>query len=170
MENPKYKNIVNRNFIDALYITAPLHDIGKVAIPDHILLKKGKLTSKEFELMKFHTTKGAETLKAIADEFGGIEYLQIGIDIALAHHEKWDGTGYPNGLAGKEIPLAARILAIADVYDALTTQRIYKKAFSHEESIRAMVRERGKHFDPELLDAFLECEKESLLIQKQFAS
>ena len=170
MELPEYQDVVDRNFIDALYITAPLHDIGKVAIPDNILLKKGKLTEEEFELMKVHTIKGAETLKAIADEFGGIEYLQIGIDIAMAHHEKWDGTGYPNGLAGEEIPLAARILAIADVYDALTSERIYKKAYSHEDSIRYMLNERGKHFDPKLLDTFLKCEKESLSIQEKFAS
>lgn len=167
---PKYKSIVNDEFIEALYVTAPLHDIGKVAIPDHILLKKGKLSPEEFEKMKIHTIKGAETLRAVANEFGVMEYLKIGIDIAVAHHEKWNGTGYPNGLKGEDIPLPARILSIADVYDALTTKRIYKRAFSHEETLILMQQERGKHFDPDLLDSFIKFEKESKLINKKFAS
>ena len=167
-ENKLYPKIIDDDFIEALYITAPLHDIGKVGIPDNILLKKGKLTEQEYELMKQHTIIGAETLQAIAKEFGGIDYLRIGIDIAIAHHEKWDGTGYPYQLKNTNIPLAARILAIADVYDALTTKRVYKRAVPHEETLEMMMENRGKHFDPELLDIFYEIEEESLKIKQLF--
>lgn len=164
-----FSDVIDETFINALYITAPLHDIGKVGIPDSVLLKRGDLSAEEFELMKQHTVIGAETLQAIANEFGGIEYLKIGIEIAIAHHERWDGEGYPFSLKGKEIPLAARILAIADVYDALTTERVYKKALSHNESIEMMMGDSNSHFDPVLLEVFHKAEKESLKIMQSFS-
>jgi len=152
----KYRKIVTKDFIQMLYRTAPLHDIGKVGIPDYILLKKDKLTVPEFEIMKSHTIIGYQTLNSILQQYGDMQFLQMGIEITYCHHEKWDGSGYPRGLKGMEIPLSAQILAIADVYDALTTERSYKEAFSHEESLEIMKKERGKHFSPEIFDVFLE--------------
>ncbi len=155
----KYKNVITDRFIKSLYDTSPLHDIGKVGIPDAILLKAGRLTESEFELMKTHTTLGVETLKAVA-HMGQDSFFDMAIEITGAHHEKWDGSGYPNGLSGETIPLSARIVALADVYDALRSERIYKRAYSHEEAIRYIVSESGKHFDPDVVDAFLSIERE----------
>lgn len=152
----KFRKIVTDDFIQMLYRTAPLHDIGKVGIPDYILLKKDKLTDPEFEIMKSHTVIGYQTLNSILQQYGDMQFLQMGIEITYCHHERWDGHGYPRGLKGMEIPLSAQILAIADVYDALTTERSYKEAFSHEESLEIMKKERGKHFSPEIFDVFLE--------------
>lgn len=155
----KYKNVITDRFIKSLYDTSPLHDIGKVGIPDAILLKAGRLTESEFELMKTHTTLGVETLKAVA-HMGQDSFFEMAIEITGAHHEKWDGSGYPNGLSGEAIPLSARIVALADVFDALRSERIYKRAYSHEEAIRYIVSESGKHFDPDVVDAFLSIERE----------
>ncbi len=151
----KYEDKVNEKFIDLLYRTAPLHDIGKVGIPDHILLKKGKLTREEYERMKEHAYIGYQTLDSIRQQYGEMDFLNMGIEITYCHHERYDGKGYPRGLKEDEIPLPAQILAIADVYDALTSKRVYKKAFSHEVSVNTMKLERGKHFDPDLFDVFL---------------
>jgi len=147
-----YQDEVNDAFIRQIYESSPLHDIGKVGIEDRILLKPGKLSAEEYELMKTHTTIGAQVLE-------GVPFLAMAQEIALCHHEKFDGTGYPRGLAGRSIPLAARIVAVADVYDALTSIRCYRtKAFTHEEARALILREYNKHFDPAIVDAFMRCE------------
>ena len=132
-DNPTFRSQMDDEYVELIYQTSPLHDIGKVAIPDHILLKPGRLTAEEFEIMKTHTTRGAATLEAALEKYPGTPFLEMARDIALAHHEKYDGQGYPQGLAGDEIPLSARIMALADVYDALTSRRVYKEAYSHEQ-------------------------------------
>ncbi len=137
-----------------------MHDIGKVGIPDSILLKPGRLSAEEFEIMKTHTTIGAETLLEVKRKYPDNKFVEIGIKIAHYHHEKWDGTGYPEGLSGEDIPLSARIMAFADVYDALRSSRVYKEAYSHEESIEIIKQSGGTHFDPEILKVFLENEIE----------
>jgi len=152
---PKYTMQVTNDFIDATYEACPLHDIGKVGIPDHVLLKPGRLTPEEHDIIKTHTTIGAETLRRVDRQYPGNNFLKIGIQIAQSHHERWDGAGYPQGLSGEAIPLAARVLAIGDVYDALTSRRCYKEAFSHEDSVRIIEEGRGSAFDPELVDIFL---------------
>lgn len=154
----RYKKDIDRQFIDNLYEASALHDIGKVGIPDAILLKPGKLTPDEFEIMKTHTTIGVEPLRIVDREYPGNALIRMGIDIVEAHHEKWDGSGYPFGLKGESIPLVARIVALVDVYDALTSVRPYKKAFSHIESRDIITSDAGKHFDPEIVASFLEVE------------
>ncbi len=149
--------------IDLLVKSAPLHDIGKVGVPDSILLKPGKLTLSEFEEMKKHTVYGAEAL-AKAELVSGIDdatsFLRTAREIALTHHEKWDGTGYPNGLKGEEIPASGRLMALADVYDALTSKRVYKDAMSHENAATIIREGSGTHFDPEVVAAFIALEDE----------
>ncbi|MHC4875172.1 MAG: HD domain-containing phosphohydrolase [Planctomycetota bacterium] len=154
---PEFSGEVDGQYIDLLYLTTPLHDIGKVGIPDQILGKPGKLTVEEFEVMKTHTTIGGQTLEAVTSLHSNAAYLLMAKEIAMTHHERWDGTGYPAGLSGEDIPLSGRITAIADVYDALTTKRSYKEAFSHEKAVRIITEGRGTHFDPRLVDAFLSC-------------
>lgn len=161
---------IDKAFYNNLKKLAPLHDIGKVSIPDSILLKPAKLTPEEFEIMKTHTTNGAELLKEAMEDGDNYSFFQFSYEIVLSHHEKWDGTGYPNGLAGEDIPLSGRIMAIADVYDALTTERPYKEAFSHEKSLDIMRDLRGKHFDPVLLDVFLNVEDRIVAIKKHLAA
>ena len=151
----RYKDIIDDEYIENIYKASPLHDIGKVGVPDNILLKKGRLSSEEFEIMKSHVEIGYETLKEVHSKYTGNSFLEIGMDITRSHHEKWDGSGYPRGLKGEEIPLAGRIMAIVDVYDALRSKRVYKEAYSHERSIRLINKNRGKHFDPTLVDVFL---------------
>jgi response regulator RpfG family c-di-GMP phosphodiesterase len=153
---PKYTATIDRDFIDAIVRSSPLHDIGKIGIPDRILLKPGKLTPEEYEVMKTHTRIGAKTIRALLRPGLQQSFLRMGLDIAEAHHEKYDGSGYPNGLAGEEIPLSARILALADVYDALTSKRVYKPAFSHEQAAEIIYKENGKHFAPDVVQAFTE--------------
>jgi putative two-component system response regulator len=155
---PKYKHEVNHSFQRFIFQTSPLHDIGKVAIPDAILLKPGKLTPEEFAVMRTHTLIGARTIDAALSRYPNAKFLQMARDIAISHHEKYDGTGYPHGLVGEHIPLPGRIVALTDVYDALTSARVYKRAMSHEEAKAIIVKERGKHFDPDIVDAFLQCE------------
>ncbi len=145
-------------FVEELYISSPLHDIGKVGIPDRILLKPGRLTPEEFEIMKTHTVIGGDTLQAADLEAGRDSFLSTGRDIAYFHHERWDGKGYPKGLAETEIPLSARITAVCDVYDALTSKRPYKEPFSHEKSRQIIIEGRGTQFDPAVVDAFRACE------------
>ena len=150
--------LIDQAFIDNIYAASPLHDIGKVGVPDQILLKPGKLSPEEWPIMQTHTTLGAETLRAVDRQHPGNAFIRVGIDIAECHHEKWDGSGYPHGLVGSAIPLAARILALGDVYDALTSRRCYKPAFSHVVSRAYLLEQSGRHFDPEVVDAFLRCE------------
>ena len=145
---------IDQDFIRSIYETSPLHDIGKVAIPDAILLKPGKLTESEFEVMKTHTTHGARTLAAAMVEFPNAEYLKMAHDIALHHHEWFNGNGYPHGLEGTEIPLCARIVALADVYDAITSKRVYKDSMSHREAVELIEQGSGSHFDPVVVAAF----------------
>ncbi|MGA1845215.1 MAG: HD-GYP domain-containing protein [bacterium] len=152
--NPAYKERITQEFIEDIYLSSILHDIGKVGIEDSILLKPGKLTPEEFEHIKLHSTLGGDALKAAEDKMEGQSFLSLGREIAYCHHEKWDGSGYPKGLKGEEIPLSARIVALADVYDAITSDRPYKRAFTHEKSVEIILNDRGTHFDPDVVDAF----------------
>jgi HD-GYP domain-containing protein (c-di-GMP phosphodiesterase class II) len=145
---------VTAEFVDALSRSAALHDVGKVGIPDSILLKPGKLTTEEYAVMKSHTTMGANLLQGLMDDFGEYTLITMGSEVARAHHEWWDGTGYPLGLAGRNIPLAARIVAIADVYDALTSRRVYKDAWNRDDAVTALRKKAGTQFDPELVGIF----------------
>ncbi len=155
--------------IQLLYKSAPLHDIGKVGVPDNILLKPGKLDSAEFEIMKLHTVYGRDTIISVEEYIGGSNrFLTFAREIAYSHQEKWDGSGYPENLVGDQIPISARLMAVADVYDALISRRVYKPAFSHAESISIMKKGRGTHFDPDVLDAFLQIEDEVLAIAKRY--
>ncbi len=155
-QKPKFRDVIDDEYVRLIYETSPLHDIGKVAIPDAILLKPGKLTPDEFAVMQMHTVRGAETLDAALLEFPNARFLRIAKEIALSHHEKYDGSGYPAGLRGDGIPLSGRIVAVADVYDALTSKRIYKPVLSHETAVSSIVNEAGRHFDPDLVETFLE--------------
>lgn len=157
-ENGHYTDIITMEYIDNIFLASPLHDIGKVAIPDYILLKPGKLTEEEFEIMKKHTTMGADYLLSLLDIYPDNKTLEMGEKIARYHHERWDGKGYPEGLRGNDIPVCARIMAIADVYNALISKRVYKDKLSHQESIKIISNGRGTYFDPTILDAFLNIE------------
>jgi putative two-component system response regulator len=166
----KYRDVVDGDFVHLLYITSPLHDIGKVGIPDNVLLKPGRLTAEEFDIMKQHAVIGGTTLSAAVDAHPRAKYLQMARDIALSHHEKFDGSGYPYGLKGEEIPLCGRIVALSDVYDALTTARVYKPAYTHEVAKGIILEGRGKHFDPEIVDAFLANEEQFITIRERLGS
>lgn len=165
----KHRGVIDDEFVRLIYLTSPLHDIGKVGIPDTVLLKPGRLSDREFEIMKTHTTMGADTLAAALHQFPGVKFLEMARDIAITHHERFDGTGYPNHLRGELIPLCGRIVALADVYDAMTSKRVYKNAFSHDIAKAAIVGERDVHFDPHVVDAFLEREAEFIAIRERFA-
>lgn len=156
----KYADEIDEKFIETIYKASPLHDIGKVGIPDNILLKPGKLTDEEFAIMKTHVQIGYQTLAKVEHQYSMNEFLKMGMDIALYHHEKWNGSGYNAGLAGEQIPLSARIMAVSDVYDALRSKRVYKEAFSHEKSIEIIVSGKGSHFDPELVDILIRTQEE----------
>jgi len=149
-----------------LYLTSPLHDIGKIGIPDSILLKPGRLSDREFEIMKTHTSIGAESLEAALRQFPDAGFLRMARDIAATHHERFDGSGYPAGLVGTEIPLSGRVTALADVYDALSSKRVYKTAFGHEVSRSIILKEVGTQFDPEIVDAFLTTEDRFIQIRQ----
>jgi putative two-component system response regulator len=166
-KTPKYENVIDADYVRTIFMTSPLHDIGKVGIPDRVLLKPGKLTPEEFEVMKLHVQIGAATLDAAIQNNSSAEYLRFGQEIILSHHEKFDGTGYPFGLAGEQIPLSGRIVALADVYDALTTKRVYKDAFPHEKARSIIIEGSGAHFDPDVVEAFLKCEQEFIRIKEQ---
>jgi putative two-component system response regulator len=155
-----FGTLITPDFQATLESASPLHDIGKVGVPDYVLQKPGKLTPEEFEVMKQHTILGANTLEAVNAQHPGSSYVQMGIQIARSHHERWDGKGYPDGLAGEEIPLAARILSLADVYDALVSKRCYKDAFSHEKSREIILQGRETQFDARVVDAFIQCDEE----------
>ena len=156
---PAYKDYITEKYIDDIYQSSILHDIGKVGIQDSVLLKPGKLNPEEFNIIKRHTVLGGDALAEIESQTEGRSFLILGKEIAYYHHEKWDGTGYPDGLKGEDIPLSARMVAIADVYDALTTKRFYKEAFTHEKSREIIISLKGSHFDPDVVDAFLANEK-----------
>jgi putative two-component system response regulator len=166
---PQHAGAVDDEFIRLIYLTSPLHDIGKVGIPDSVLLKPGRLSNREFEIMKQHALIGAETLEAAARQYPGVAYLRMARDIAAGHHERFDGSGYPEGRAGEDTPLSARIVALADVYDALTSKRVYKPAFAPDIARSMIVGESGKHFDPALVEAFVAEEDRFLAVREQFA-
>jgi putative two-component system response regulator len=163
--HPKYCETIDADYVRTLYLTSPLHDIGKVGIPDEVLLKPGRLTPEEFEVMKQHSRIGGETLDAALEAHPKAEYLRLARDIAWTHHERYDGAGYPRGLKGNEIPLCGRIVAVADVYDALTTKRVYKPAFTHEHARSIIIEGRGTQFDPDVVDAFLARESDILWVK-----
>ncbi|MGC9313156.1 MAG: HD domain-containing phosphohydrolase [Sediminispirochaetaceae bacterium] len=153
---PKYQDYITDEYLEDLTLSSILHDVGKVGIEDKILLKPGRLTAKEFDLIKRHVQLGGEALEVVDQKLNKKSFLTMGKEIARYHHERWDGNGYPEGLKGEEIPLSARIVAIADVYDALVSKRPYKEACSHEEAVQIIADEKGKQFDPEIVDAFLQ--------------
>ncbi len=155
-----YNSVIDAEFIHNIFNASPLHDIGKVASPDHVLLKPCELSSEEFDIMRKHTIAGANTIEAVHDIYKNNAFINMGISIARSHHERWDGTGYPDRLKGEEVPLAARIMAIADVYDALRSNRCYKKSFSRHQSREIIESGSGAQFDPVLVKAFLELEEE----------
>jgi putative two-component system response regulator len=148
-------DLLDDAYIEALYHTASLHDIGKVGIPDAVLLKPGPLSHEEFTVMSRHAELGAHTLGSVLARHPDNLFLRMGVDVARSHHERWDGTGYPDGLAAQAIPLAARIVAVADVYDALTSDRVYRPAMDPELAFRELIADRGTHFDPDVVDAFV---------------
>jgi putative two-component system response regulator len=161
-------DVIDTEFVRLIFQTSPLHDIGKVGIPDSVLLKPGKLTDQEMQIMRTHVTLGAQTLEASLQRFPGVRFLEMARDIAACHHERWDGQGYPAGLVGTQTPLAARIVALADVYDAVTSRRVYREAMSHAQAKTLILRERGAHFDPDMVDAFLQTEAQFIAIKEQF--
>ncbi len=164
-----YKNMLDADFAANMYASSPLHDIGKVGIPDTILKKPGRLTPEEWAIMQQHTIIGAETLRAVNENHPGNAFVFMGIEVAMYHHECWNGAGYPYGLAGTDIPLPARILSLADTYDALTSKRCYKDAFSHEKSRNIILENEGAQFDPEVVRAFLEREEEFQSIRERLS-
>jgi len=157
---PRFSKIIDDEYVTNIYRSSPLHDIGKVGIPDAILQKPGKLTPEEYEIMKNHAVLGAKTLEDVVNRYKGNSFLKMGLEIAKGHHEKWDGSGYPLGLSGTDIPLSARIMAVVDVYDALRSKRVYKEAFTHEKSAAIIQDGSGTHFDPLLVDIFLQNQEE----------
>lgn len=152
---PQYTEYITDTYIENLCKASMLHDIGKVGIPDNILLKPGKLTSEEFEIIKQHPIIGSNVLAELYNMYPNNSFLKLGHSIVRYHHEKWDGSGYPNGISQDEIPLSARIMAIVDVYDALRSKRIYKDSYGHEHSIDVIKEGKGKHFDPDITDIFI---------------
>jgi putative two-component system response regulator len=168
--HPRFSEFLSSQTIGLLFKSAPLHDIGKVGIPDRILLKPGKLTPEEFEIMKTHTTLGRDAI-AHAEYMLGCEvaFLKIAKEIAYSHQEKWDGTGYPQGLQGDQIPISARLMALADVYDALISRRTYKEPMSHTEAVNIIVQSSGRHFDPDVVEAFVALQDNFKFIALGFA-
>jgi putative two-component system response regulator len=167
---PRFAASLDDAAVELLFKSAPLHDIGKVGIPDAILLKPGKLTPEEFEVMKTHTTLGRDAIVAaetLLDE--PVSFLEYARKIAYSHQEKWDGSGYPEGLAGERIPLSARLMAVADVYDALISRRVYKPPFPHDKAVEIIREGRGKHFDPDVVDAFLAIHEACRAIAERYA-
>ena len=163
-----FQDVIDREYCHLIYLASPLHDIGKVAIPDCVLLKPGRLSDREFELMKTHTTLGAQTLDAALREYPDASFLRIARDIAAAHHEKFDGSGYPQGLEGENIPLCGRIVALADVYDALMSKRVYKDAFAHSVASSIIKESSGSHFDPRIVEAFFGTEERLIEIRNLY--
>ena len=168
--NPRFSEFLTDKNIELLFKSAPLHDIGKVGIPDRILLKPGRFEPHEMEIMKTHTTLGRDAITAAERELGiTVDFLKFAKEIAYGHQEKWDGSGYPEGLAGEAIPISARLMAVADVYDALISRRVYKDGMSHEAAVKIITDGRGQHFDPDIVDAFLALQQEFVDIAKRYA-
>lgn len=168
-DHPRFAWFLTDANINLLFKSAPLHDIGKVGIPDRILLKPGRFEADEFEIMKTHTTLGRDAIEHAEKALGiSVDFLIFAKSIALSHQEKWNGSGYPQGLTGDDIPIAARLMALADVYDALISRRVYKEGMPHEKAVQIMINGRGTHFDPDMFDAFLDIQEEFRSIALRF--
>lgn len=167
--HPRFAAQLTAPYISLLTQSAPLYDMGTIGVPDRILLKPGRLTPAEFEIMQTHTTLAHEAIVHAEKALGGpAKMLQTVKELAYSHHEKWNGSGYPQGLSGDQIPLAARLIAVADVYDALISDRVYKAGVQHEQAVGIIFQGRASHFDPDLVDAFIEIEHEFQAIAKRF--
>jgi len=167
--HPRFRVFLDDETIDLLCKSAPLHDIGKVGVSDKILLKPGKLTDLEFEEMKHHTIYGRDAIAAAEKKLGDTSFLRLAREIAYTHHERWDGSGYPEGLRADQIPVAGRLMALVDTYDALTSRRVYKSELPHEKAVEIIIEERGSHFDPTVVDAFWEVKEDFRQISRQYA-
>ena len=168
--HPRFSAFLTDAMIEMIFKSAPLHNIGKVGIPDRILLKPGRFEPEEFEIMKTHTTLGRDAIQTAEDSLGlKVEFLSVAKEIAYGHQEKWDGSGYPENVRGDDIPVSARIMAVADVYDALISRRVYKNSMSHEKAITIIAEGRGSHFDPDMVDAFLAIQDEIQMIANRYA-
>ncbi len=167
--HPRYRGYINNDYVQALERSAPLHDIGKVGVPDHILRKPGALTPEEFKQIQEHPVNGAHTLRKASRRLGFTSFLELAIQLAESHHERWDGRGYPYQLSGEDIPLSGRIMAVADVYDALRSKRVYKPAYTHDACVRIIREESGRQFDPEIVQAFLRAEDQFAAISNELA-
>jgi len=169
-DHPRFNPFLNDDSIRQLFRSAPLHDIGKIGIPDHILLKPGRFTPEEFEIMKTHTTLGRDAIQRAEDQLGvSVDFLRVAKEIAYSHQEKWDGSGYPQGLVGEDIPVSARLMAVADVYDALISRRVYKAGMPHEQALEIIRQGRAIHFDPDICDVFLANAEQFHIIAKRFS-
>ncbi|MDH4134681.1 MAG: two-component system response regulator, partial [Gammaproteobacteria bacterium] len=169
-EHPRFNQHLGAPMIQTLFKSAPLHDIGKVGIPDRILLKPGRFEPHEFELMKTHTTLGRDAIQQAENALGvEVDFLKVAKEIALSHQEKWDGSGYPQGLKGDAIPVSARLMALADVYDALISRRVYKEGMPHEKAVEIIVQGKDQHFDPDVVDAFVALSEEFRSIAARYA-
>jgi putative two-component system response regulator len=169
-EHPRFRHFLDDATIKLLFKSAPLHDIGKIGIPDRILLKPGRFEPAEFEIMKTHTTLGRDAIQHAEQQLGmDVEFLSLAKEIAYCHQEKWNGSGYPQGLVGDAIPISARLMAVADVYDALISRRVYKEGMPHEKAVQIIVEGRASHFDPDICDAFIACVEQFRAIAARFA-
>jgi putative two-component system response regulator len=167
--DPRFASRLDEQTITMLFKSAPLHDIGKVGIPDRILLKPGRYEPEEFEIMKRHPTLGLQAIEHAEQSLGmSVEFLNMAKEIAYGHHEKWDGSGYPQGLVGEAIPLSARLMALADVYDALISRRVYKEGMPHAKAAEIIAQGRGSHFDPDVVDAFFQIEQTFVAIAQRY--
>jgi len=168
--HPRFASYLTDQTIGMLFKSAPLHDIGKVGIPDRILLKPGKFEPEEFEIMKTHAALGRDAIQSAEDQLGmKVDFLTMAKEIAFGHQEKWDGRGYPKGVAGDAIPVSARLMAVADVYDALISRRVYKESMPHDKAVQIIAASKGSHFDPDIVDAFMELQDEFKAIATRFA-
>ncbi len=167
--HPLFAGDLTDEFIELLFKSVPLHDIGKIGVPDSILLKPGKLTSEEFEIMKKHTIYGHDAILSAEKALGSNSFLRIAGEIAYTHHEKWDGTGYPQGLKEAQIPISGRLMALADVYDSFISKRLYKPPYPHEKALNIIREQKGRHFDPAITDSFLKLEARFKQISMEFS-
>lgn len=168
--HPRFSSSLTEKFIQMVFDSAPLHDIGKVGIPDQVLLKADRLTAQEFEVIKTHTLIGYKTILHAEKSLGvPVQFLKVAQEIILSHHEKWDGSGYPDQLAGEQIPVSARLMALADVYDSLISSRVYRKAMTHEQVVEIILEGRATHFDPDIVDAFVCLQEQFREISRQCA-
>ncbi len=167
--HPAFHDVLDEETIELLYLSTPLHDIGKVGVRDAVLLKPGKLNDEEYDLMKKHTTIGYDALRVTERKLGENTFLRHALEIAASHHERWDGAGYPNGRKGTDIPISGRLMAVADVYDALVSKRVYKPPMPHQEAVEIITKGRGTHFDPDVVDAFVELGPMFMNIARTFA-